>query len=145
MIAYLDTSFLIKLYVFEDESHLAAALLRRHGYRPMIGWLSEVEMASALHARSTTTQSLLPGVAAESAYGEFRLDRTRKVYDVVAMDEEVFEQARLLGERYGRKHLVRALDVLHVAAALRHGARLFGTFDKRQAKVAEEAGLKLLR
>lgn len=141
MIAYLDTSFLIKLYVFEVDSHHATALLRRHDCRPMIGWLSEVEMASALHAKSTATQPAL----AELAYTEFRLDKTSKVYDLVAMDEEVFERARQLGERYGRKHLVRALDVLHVAAALRHGAGAFGTFDKRQAGMAAEAGLKLLR
>lgn len=111
----------------------------------MIGWLSEVETASALHARSTAAHPSLAGIAAESAYAAFRQDRNRKVYDVVAMDDEVFEQARLLGERFGKKHLIRALDVLHVAAALRHGAGSFATFDKRQAKVAEEAGLKLLR
>jgi predicted nucleic acid-binding protein len=145
VIAYLDTSFLIKLYVFEVDSHHATELLRRHNCRPMIGWLSEVEMASALHAESTVTQPALAGVLAELAYAEFRLDKTSKVYDLVAMDEEVFERARQLGERYGRKHLVLALDVLHVAAALRHGAGAFGTFDKRQAGMAEEAGLKLLR
>ena len=111
----------------------------------MIGWLSEVEMSSALHARSTVTEPRLAEDLAELAYVEFRLDRTSDVYDVVAMDEEVFEMARALGEKYGRRHRARALDVLHIAAAIRHGADVFGTFDKRQARVAEEAGLKLLR
>jgi len=145
VIAYLDTSFLIKLYVYEADSHLAAESLARSGARPMIGWLSEVEMASALHARSTATHRAPVEAAAEMAYAEFRKDRNRKVYDVVAMDAEVFERAALLGERFGKKHLVRALDVLHISAALRHGADTFATFDKRQAKVAEEAGLALLR
>lgn len=145
MIAYLDTSFLIKLYVFEADSRRAITLMRRFESRPMIGWLSEVEMASALHAKSATTKPSTAGALAELSYTEFRLDRASAVYEVVAMDEEVFEQARVLGERFGAKHLIRALDVLHVATALRHGAGTFATFDKRQGKVAEEAGLNLLR
>lgn len=145
MTVYLDTSFLIKLYIYEPDSHLAAEMLKRNKARPVIGWLSEVEMASALHARSTAAHPSSVGVAAEAAYAEFRKDRDRRVYDLVAMDAEVFEKAVLLGERFGKKHSVRALDVLHIAAALRHRVGGFATFDKRQAKVAEEAGLVLLR
>jgi hypothetical protein len=39
----------------------------------------------------------------------------------------------------------RSLDVLHVASALELGLRYFLTFNRRQQRLAELAGLKLIR
>jgi predicted nucleic acid-binding protein len=58
--------------------------------------------------------------------------RESGVYHVVALDSSTFDLARDLGERYGESLGVRALDALHVAAAIGHGAEAFGTFDDRR-------------
>jgi PIN domain len=112
----------------------------------MISWLSEVEMASALASKSAPGDAPLAAAAffAGLAYDEFQQDRARKVYNLVATGQAVFERAKVLGLKYGPKHRVRALDILHVAAALRHGATAFGTFDRSQAMLAQDEGLKTL-
>ena len=46
-----------------------------------------------------------------------------------------------LARRFGPTLGVRTLDSLHVACALELRAQKFWTFDERQAKLAEAAGL----
>jgi predicted nucleic acid-binding protein len=46
-----------------------------------------------------------------------------------------------LAKKFGLALGVRTLDSLHVACALELGADKFWTFDERQAKLAEAAGL----
>ena len=65
MISYLDTSFLLKLYIFEAGSDRADDLVLSQEQQPIISWLSEVEMASSLHAKSADTHPLLAGSFAE--------------------------------------------------------------------------------
>jgi predicted nucleic acid-binding protein len=127
--SYFDTSLLIKLYVFEDRSDEVADIVARGDFDPMISWVSMVEMASGLHRRTIPSTNHL----AEAAYAEFQSDRKRGIYTVVGVDGEAIDLACTLGEKYGKELNLRALDILHVAIALRHGADSFGTFDQRQA------------
>ena len=144
MLCYLDTSLLVKLYIKEAESPVALRLLRSNPLEPMISWLSEVEMAAALEARPLRSGSRISDAQLRIAYDKFRSEKTSGIYRLVPLDSVTFDLARSLAERYGRQLGVRALDVLHVAAALRNGAVAFATFDARQAKLAEAAGLDLL-
>ena len=86
---------------------------------------------------------MLPTDTAAAAYREFR--RNANLYKSAPIDGAVFDLARSLAEKHGQTLRVRALDVLHIAAALRFDAEGFGTFDSRQAVLAEKVGLKLLR
>ena len=140
MISYLDTSFLMKFYVLEADSQRAIDIATRNRIDPVISSLSEVEMASGLRSKALST--LAPD-AAVAAYREFRRNAGR--YRFAEIDGQVFGLARSLAEKYGATLHVRALDVLHVAAALNYGTAAFGTFDGRQASLAEATGLKLLR
>ena len=140
MTSYFDTSFLIKLYVFEERSDEAADLVARGHLEPMISWISMVEMASGLHRRATSLASRF----AEAAYAAFQNDMTSGIYTVVGADRETVDIACALGEKYGNDLNLRALDILHVAIALRHSAASFGTFDQRQSKLAAAVGLKTL-
>jgi predicted nucleic acid-binding protein len=79
------------------------------------------------------------------AYEIFRGDRHSGVYKIASVGQDVFDLARSLSEQHGLAFRNRALDVLHVAAALRFGAVAFGTFDDRQGRLAEAVGLTLLR
>jgi predicted nucleic acid-binding protein len=140
VILYLDTSFLLKLYIFESDSKAADDLLPLHD-QPIISWLSEIEMASALTAKFAET---IAGRAAEAAYHRFRFDLRSDLFAVVPLNEQIYTRARNLAESYGPKYRVRALDILHVAVALEHHATAFGTFDRRQALMAADEGLNLL-
>ena len=59
----------------------------------------------------------------------------------VAVPEHALDLCADLGRRYGPKLGIRTLDTLHVACALELKAERFWTFDERQAKLAEAAGL----
>jgi predicted nucleic acid-binding protein len=52
-------------------------------------------------------------------------------------------EAERLSALHSERLGTRILDILHVAAALVNGSRVFITFDIRQAKLAKAAGLKV--
>lgn len=144
MISYVDTSLLVKLYIEEPDSYLAFQWLAPKGIQPLISALSEVEMSSALH-RIAPRRKGLNETLLGPAYLEFRTDLVAKRFLVVAIRDSTFELARYYGERHGESLHLRALDILHVAAAIESGAEAFGTFDDRQGKLAEAVGMNLLR
>lgn len=53
----------------------------------------------------------------------------------------MWETSINLARRFGPTLGVRTLDSLHVACAMELSAQKFWTFDERQAKLAEAAGL----
>jgi predicted nucleic acid-binding protein len=126
VISYVDTSLLLKLYIEEPDSHLAFQWLEPKSIRPLISTLSEVEMSSALHRAAPRRRGLNESLLGP-AYLQFRTDFVAKRYQVVAMRDSTFELARSYGERYGVSLHLRALDILHVAAAMEGGAEAFGT------------------
>jgi predicted nucleic acid-binding protein len=138
VISYFDTSLLVKLYVQERDSNIAWVMANSTGVEAIISWLSEAEMAAAMAARFVRS-SVVPQL--DLAYAAFLREVSRGIFRVVAVDRSVFDLARSLGERYGGVLGVRALDVLHVAAAMRAGAEAFGTFDDRQGKLAKAVGM----
>jgi predicted nucleic acid-binding protein len=145
VISYLGTSLLVKLYVQEAGSEIALGLVRRDDMEPMISRLSEVEMASALLASSGRSVGSVNRDKLRRGYSAFRLQRESGFYQVVEVGDSAFSLAQALGERFGEALGVRALDLLHVATAMRMGAVSFGTFDDRQGRLAEAVGMKLLR
>ena len=56
----------------------------------------------------------------------------------------VFHKAGELSAKFAASTLARSLDILHVAAALTLGARVFVSFDNRRRKIARRARLKVL-
>jgi predicted nucleic acid-binding protein len=55
----------------------------------------------------------------------------------------VFRRADELSEEHASHNGQRTIDLLHVAAALECSARTFLSFDQRQRKLAQAAGLKV--
>ncbi len=144
MISYFDTSLLVKLYLEEEDSPEARRIAGRGDMTVTLSWLSDVEMAAAMHSRAFRAAPGVEKVQIESAYGAFVEERSLWMYQSIPMDAGVFDLARTFANQHGGLLGVRALDVLHVAAAVLGGATLFGTFDRRQGRLAEVVGLTLL-
>ncbi len=125
MSTYLDTSFLLKMYVYEAESQVAQATFSTLA-DPMINSLTDVEVASALFRR-------LPLSEAESTYADYKRDRRNRIYRKVRISEATFEYARVLAEQYSGPLLLRSLDLLHLA-----------TYDRRLATAATQLGLSVV-
>lgn len=138
MSAYLDSSFLAKLYLPERDTPAALALAKTLRGTPMISLLSDVEVASAILRR-------LPEVDAKALYSVYRRNRDSGLYRVVLIDQETFLLARELVERYARVFSLRSLDAVQLASGLQYGASAFVTTDGNLAKAAAAEGLAVLR
>ncbi|MGH3069973.1 MAG: type II toxin-antitoxin system VapC family toxin [Streptosporangiaceae bacterium] len=122
---YLDSAAVVKLVHAEAESQaLRSWLARRSG----LGWassvLAEVETFRALARHAPEAISRLPHI----------LD----LIDLVEIDSRVRALAQTV-----TPPVVRTLDAIHLATALRLGDQLtyFVTYDKRLADAAAAAGL----
>lgn len=125
---YFDTSVL--RYLLNDHPRTASVRER----------LEDLEAVSASSQIAITelhrTALVLPSVSAAE------VDAVLDKVSLVAITEDQLRRAGLLPALSAGVQL-RSLDALHVQAALDLGATEFLTSDKRQAKAARAAGLKV--
>lgn len=143
MSAYADTSFLVALYLSRDANHIAAARVADAWTAPPrlpLTPYGEVELQNALlrlahkgllhtaEVRATTR-----AVEDDTAHGYFH----RQPLHAYQWLQEAARLMPLVTVQTG----ARTLDVLHLALARLHGARLLLTFDANQRRAAKAAGL----
>ncbi len=131
MTLYVDTSALLKRYIFEHDSDTAEQLMATD---PILVTcrLTEVELRRNL-AR------LLDGDRLQSARRQVQTDLG--AFAIVGIDSATCNAAAQIAEQT----LCRSLDSLHVAAARRTGdTTTFLTFDQRQAQAARSVGLVVI-
>jgi predicted nucleic acid-binding protein len=143
MRAYVDTSVLGALFLPEAESARAAALVQRMQEPLAFTPLHRLELRNAirlavLRRRITALQ------ATATLHQQESHERAGFFMSATPMWNDVYAQAELLSADNSAELGCRALDILHVAAALTFGVREFYTFDQDQARLARAAGLKVL-
>jgi predicted nucleic acid-binding protein len=142
MVAYADTSLLFSLYAQDAHTARAAELVATLHEALILTPLQRFELRNALRL------SVFRGEIAD--------DECRRILALIEVDiktgtlvetpvawVEVYAEAEALSAAHTSKAGVRALDVLHVAAAVAVGAGTFYTFDARQKILAAKAGLKV--
>jgi predicted nucleic acid-binding protein len=137
--AYFDTSVVVKRYVREPSSAVARTLLRR--YRCLSSAILPVEVVSALNRRRAVGDLATADFTAILT----RLDEDRRRWELIPVTGPVLS----LAEDLVHRNVLRALDAIHLAAALTFrstsGLRVpFVTADGRQRIAAEPAGLPIL-
>ncbi len=128
MTLYVDTSALMKRYIDEPDSDLAAEMMLSD---PVLvtSRLTEIELRRNL-TRLLSGKDIL-GVRR-------RVQADLYSFALVDLDARTCNEAARVAEQT----LCRSLDALHIAAALRCGdSTTFLTFDIRQAQAARSAGL----
>ena len=139
MSTYIDSSFLVSLYVPDQHS---AEAQRRLASSPPI-WLTPLHVAEWTHA---IEQQVFRGAStraqADLVHEAFALNRAEGLWVQIALPDSIFDVCTQLAHRYGARFGLRTLDALHVASALELKAERFWTFDERQKKLARAAGLK---
>ncbi|MGB8064814.1 MAG: type II toxin-antitoxin system VapC family toxin [Candidatus Sulfotelmatobacter sp.] len=136
---YADSSFVVSIYVQDQHSTSADALLRLQPHL-LLTPLILAEWAHALSRQVFRGQMSAPD--AQRIDSAFENDRSNGLWLETAMPEHAFEVCADLARRYGPKLGVRTLDSLHVACALELKADRFWTFDDREAKLAKAQGLR---
>jgi predicted nucleic acid-binding protein len=136
---YADTSFLVSLYLPDRHSEEA---WRRMAEYPRI-WLTPLHRAEWAHAVSQHVfQRKISARESQQVHRDFEHDRKVGLWAEINLPEMAFETCAGLAGRHGARLGVRTLDSLHVASAVELKAASFWTFDARQAKLAEAAGLR---
>jgi predicted nucleic acid-binding protein len=135
---YADSSLVTAFYLYDTHS---AEAIRRMASRPLIvlSTLNRAELANALYR-----QAFLGKVSASDAqfaWNNFESDLAVGVWQLNPFPNSAWDTCADLARRHGPTLGIRTLDSLHVACALELGARRFWTFDERQARLAQAAGL----
>ena len=140
---YADPSALLKLYLNEPESRAMTAWRAKQSGPLAVTLHGRVELVNGLalaaHRRLITDTMLAAAIVALD--DDFETGRYRQT-DLLW--RSALKRAGELSRRYTRTLGTRSLDVLHVASALELGLRRFVSFDERQQKLAQAAGLKVV-
>lgn len=141
MTAYADTSFVVSLYVADSNSRRALELLKQIKPPLLLTSIGELEFVNAfclrLFRREITAHQL------KTADELFVADCARGVFQVTTVSDSLYEAAKQIARRRTAQIGTRAIDILHVAAALSLHADTFYTFDRNQKKLADAEGLSV--
>ena len=137
MIAYLDTSALVKLYVDEPSSAVVRAVVERasHVLTSRVAYPEARAAVARRRAEGAISRADLRRIVAA-------LDADLSTLVVVELTADIAHLAGDIAERHG----LRGFDAIHVASA-QAGGRLLGTppafmtFDAHQAAAAMREGL----
>ncbi len=139
MKTYVDTSFIVSLYV--TDSHSIDSRQRVQTLSTV--WWTPLHSAEWAHAIAQQVfRGTLSPSEAQEMYRQLEDDRTDGPWLEVGLPDRALDLCADLARRYGPNLAVRTLDSLHVACALELKAERFWTFDERQAKLAKAEGLK---
>ena len=139
---YVDTSVLFSLYVPDANSSRADAWRRANPVPIDFTDFHRIELRNAL-SLAVFQQRLTPDEA-QAAWTQIQEDLHAGV--LVAKPNlwaKLIPEAEALATHHTPTLGTRSLDVLHVAAASVIGATEFCTFDARQGKLAQLAGMLL--
>lgn len=138
MTIYVDSSFLVSSYV--SDSNSAESDRRRSGRHDIwITPLNETEFGHAVHQQ--VFRGTMNLAEANQLWNVFEQDCAKGVWVPTGMPHSVWRTSIELAQRHGPVLGMRTLDSLHVACALELKAERFWTFDERQRRLAEAAGL----
>jgi uncharacterized protein len=106
--------------------------------------LQRVELTTAWHFKVFRREIRLRTVL--QALGDLEADVEAGVWGMPAYDLiDVHSRAETIAREHAASFGTRTLDILHVAAAVCLGVDDFVTADRRQASLAEAAGLRVTR
>ena len=143
MIWYSDASFLVSAFGKDGNTPQAKTWLRACKSFPIIvSRLSEFEMDTALRA-AVLGRRLSEETAVEARQSFIRAKLEGYFEQREIKPHQWFPQAHRISANAQIESACRALDVLHVAAAVLLKADGFLTFDEAQSKLAEHEGLKV--
>ena len=137
--AYFDSSALIPLYVTQAFSPRADRAVVR-GRRVPFTVLHQLEVRNAL--RLLCGRKMITAAQRDGALAQVEEDLAgRRLVPTVLDLSRTFERALALSKDHAERLLCRALDTLHVAAALELGTSRFVSADGRQIALARAVDL----
>ena len=143
MSLYYDSGVLVKLYVREEFSDAVARFLAERREAVVINDLHDIEMRNALRLKRFREEINDEQLAASMAMLSSDLAARRLIRTGIEW-QSVFAEAERLSAIATTGTGVRTIDLLHVAAALNHGASGLVSLDHRQRAAARLASLGVI-
>ncbi len=137
----MDTSFLVSLYRPDANSASAFRSVGRQRATLMTTAVGELEFLNALEL--LVFRNEISAAEARGCRDNFRSDLRDGVFQVAGFPEGLFDRAFLLSGQTTSTRGTRAMDLVHVAAALELRAEFLYSFDERQRELARKLRLKL--
>lgn len=142
MDAYFDSAIIAKLFCLEANSGEAAALVAACEPPHPLTHLQAAEVRNALRLKQFRGE-ITAGQLRQSL-DEFDHDIREGRWQMIAPDvHALFATVETLSAGHSPVLGCRTLDILHVAAAQLMGVKIFASFDQRQRRLAELAGLTI--
>jgi predicted nucleic acid-binding protein len=138
---YLDTSVLVSLHIRDTNTPAALTLARGADEALLMSSLAEFETVNAFNLRVFRNE-MLP-INRDNAVRDLGDDVQSGLLALMPLPDSAFARAKALAQTFTPTIGVRAIDLLHVAAALELGARALYTFDQKQHRTAHTAGLEV--
>jgi len=142
MVAYADTSFLYSLYGHDANSAEARTMGEALEVPLAFTPLQRHELRNAF--RLAVFRKVMTVERCEAVLVEIEADsKTGVLVETPVSSADVYAGAEALSVAHTQALGTRGFDVLHVAAAIALGTKVFLTFDIRQKALAVKAGLKV--
>lgn len=138
---YLDSSVVFSVQVKDANTVAAVALLQSELETLALTRLCEVEFVNALSLRLFRKE--ISESQAQASVADLEKNLSSGIYQLLPFPDSAFARAKALALTLTPTIGVRAVDLLHVAAALELGASALYTFDQKQHRTAQAAGLKV--
>ncbi len=139
---YPDSSFLVPLYVEEEQTSLVEQFLEGATDALVFTPFHRLELRTALRGRVFREEITPPELRSALQLNSRHLREGILQHTPLSWND-LLREAERLGEAHLATTGVRSGDLLHVASAVVLEAREFLTFDQRQKKLARLAGLKV--
>jgi len=142
MVTSADTSFLFSLYGNDTNTPRAVAWMRKRKTPLSLTALSGYELGNAL--RFAEFRRVIATGDSALFCAQFEADRASGRLQIQVCNlAEVLDEAKRLSATHTLRGGHRGFDILHIAAALHLGVKVFLTFDANQKKLAEAEGLQV--
>jgi predicted nucleic acid-binding protein len=136
---YLDASVVFSLHFRDSNTDEALNLVSGATDALVVSALCEMETVNAFALRVFRHEMSVHNM--DNAVKDLESDLRSGVLQWKPIPEAAFTRAKALSRKITPSVGVRAVDLLHIAAAFELGAKSFYTFDQRQHQAAQAAGL----
>ena len=140
--AYADSSFFVSLYRKDENEAAAERLVCGRALPVGFSSLNRIEVRNAL--RNLAARREITEQERRVAFRQIDEDFDRGLLQHLAVNwTETFRTADRLSAQYATETGQRTIDLLHIAIALEARVEEFFSFDARQRRLAQSAGLKV--
>lgn len=141
--AYADSSFLVSLYRRDRNQEAARRFLLSRALLIGFSPLNRIELRNAL--RNLAARGEIVEEERRNAFRRIDEDLDAGLLLHIPVNwTEAFRRADLLSDRHALREGQRTIDLLHVAIALEARVTAFLSFDRRQRRLADAAGLAVM-